>query len=41
MKRSKLKNIANKLDKVEDKKHYKIQRNTVTKLNKKLKKNLF
>ena len=38
MKRSNLKNIANKSGKVEDKKRYKIQRNIVTKLNKKVKK---
>ena len=38
MKRSKLKNIANKSGKIEDKKRYKIQRNVVTKPNKKLKK---
>ena len=36
MKRSNLKNIANKSGKTEDKKRYKIQRNVVTKLNKKL-----
>ena len=36
MKRSNLKNIANKSGKTEDKKRYKIQRNAVTKLNKKL-----
>ena len=41
MKRSKLKNIANKSGKTEDKKHYKIQRNVVTKLNKQLKKAYF
>ena len=35
MKRSNLKNIANKSGKIEDKKRYKIQRNVVTKLNKK------
>ena len=38
MKRSNLKNIANKSGKIDDKKRYKIQRNVVTKLNKKLKK---
>ena len=38
MKRSNLKNIAHKSGKTEDKKRYKIQRNLVTKLNKKLKK---
>ena len=38
MKRSNLKNIANKSGKVEDKKCYKIQWNVVTKLNKKVKK---
>ena len=38
MKRSNLKNIANKSSKVEDKKLYKIQRNVVTKLHKILKK---
>ena len=38
MKRSNLKNVANKSGKIEDKKRYKIQRNVVTKLNKKLKK---
>ena len=41
MKRSNLKNIANKSGKTEDKKRYKIQRNVVTKLNKKLKKAYF
>ena len=41
MKRSNLKNIANKSGKIEDKKRYKIQRNVVTKLNKKLKKAYF
>ena len=41
MKRSNLKNIANISGKTEDKKRYKIQRNAVTKLNKKLKKALF
>ena len=41
MKRSNLKNIANKSGKTEDKKSYKIQRNVVTKLNKKLKKAYF
>ena len=40
-KRSSLKNIANKSDKIKDKKRYKIQRNIVTKLNKKLKKAYF
>ena len=35
MKRSTLKSIANKSGKIEDKKRYKIQRNVVTKLNKK------
>ena len=34
MKRSNLKNIANKSGKIEDKKHHKIQRNVVTKLKK-------
>ena len=38
MKISNLKNVANKSGKIEDKKRYKIQRNVVTKLNKKLKK---
>ena len=38
MKRSNLKNIANKSSKVEDKKLYKIQRNVVAKLHKILKK---
>ena len=38
MKRSNLKNIANKSGKTEDKKRYKIQQNVVTKLNKKLNK---
>ena len=38
MKSSNLKNIANKSDKTEDKKRYKIQLNVVTKLNKKLEK---
>ena len=41
MKKSKLKNIANKSGKNEYKKRYKIQRNVVTKLNKKLKKVYF
>ena len=41
MKRSNLKNTANKSGKIEDKKRYKIQRNVVTKLNKKLKKACF
>ena len=41
MKRSNLKNIANKSGKTEDKKRYKIQRNVITKLNKKLKKAYF
>ena len=41
MKRSNLKNIANKSGKTEDKKSYKIQRNVITKLNKKLKKAYF
>ena len=41
MKRSNLKNIANKSGKSEDKKRYKIQRNVVTKLNKKLNKAYF
>ena len=41
MKRSNLKNIANKSGKIEGKKRYKIQRNVVTKLNKKLKKAYF
>ena len=41
MKRSNLKNIANKLGKTENKNRYKIQRNVVTKLNKKLKKACF
>ena len=36
MKRSNLKNIASKSGKIEDKKRYKIQRNVVAKLNKKL-----
>ena len=36
MKRSNLKNIANKSGKIEDKKCYKIQRNVVTKLSKNL-----
>ena len=36
MKRSNLKNIASKSGKSEDKKRYNIQRNVVTKLNKKL-----
>ena len=36
MKRSSLKNIANKSSKIEDKKRYKIQQNAVTKLNNKL-----
>ena len=41
MKRSNLKNIANKSGKVDNKKRYKIQRNVVTKLNKKRKKACF
>ena len=41
MRRSNLKNIAKKSGKVADKKRYKIQRNVVTKLNKKLKKAYF
>ena len=41
MKRSNLKNITNKSGKIKDKKRYKIQRNVVTKLNKKLKKAYF
>ena len=41
MKRSNLKITANKSGKIEDKKHYKIQRNVVTKLNKKLKEAYF
>ena len=41
MRRSNLKNIAKKSEKVADKKRYKIQRNVVTKLNKKLKKAYF
>ena len=41
MKRSNLKNKANKSGKIEDKKRYKIQRNVVTKLNNKLKKAYF
>ena len=41
MKRSNLKNIANKSSKTEHKKRYKIQQNFVTKLNKKLQKNYF
>ena len=41
MKRSNLKNIANKSGKIEDKKRYKIQRNVDTKLNKKLNKAYF
>ena len=41
MKKSKLKNIANKSGKNGYKKRYKIQRNVVTKLNKKLKKVYF
>ena len=41
MKRSNLKNTANKLGKIEDKKRYKIQWNVVTKLNKKLQKTYF
>ena len=41
MKRSNLKNIANKSGRVEDKKRYRIQRNVVAKLNKKLKKAYF
>ena len=40
MKRSNLKNIAQKSGKIEDKKCYKIQRNVATKLNKKLKKRI-
>ena len=38
MKRSNLKNVANKSGKTEDKKLYKIQQNVATKLIKKLKK---
>ena len=38
MKRSRLKNKANKSGKEDDKRIYKIQRNTVTKLNNELKK---
>ena len=41
MKRSNLKNIANKSGKTEDKKRYKIQRNALTNLNKKRKKPYF
>ena len=41
MKRSLLKNKANKSGKEEDKKRYRLQRNIVTKLNKKLKKSYF
>ena len=41
MKRSNLKNIANKSGIIGDKKRYKIQRNVVIKLNKKLKKAYF
>ena len=41
MKRSNLKNTANKSGKTEDKKRYKIQRNVVAKLNKKLKEAYF
>ena len=41
MKRSNLKNRANKSGKTEDKKRYKIQQNAVTTLNKKLKKTYF
>ena len=41
MKRSNLKNIANKSGKIKDKKRYRIQRKVVTKLNKKLKKSAF
>ena len=41
MKRSSRKNIASKSGKIEDKKRYIIQRNVVTKLNKKLKKAYF
>ena len=41
MKRSNLKNKANKSGKIEDKKRYKVQRNVVTKLNKKIKKAYF
>ena len=41
MKRSSLKNIANKSGKIENKKRHKNQRNAVTKLNKKLKKTYF
>ena len=41
MKRSSLKNIANKSGKIEEKKRYKIQQNVVTKLNNKLKKAYF
>ena len=41
MKRSILKNIANKSGNIEDRKRYKIQRNVVTKLSKKLKKAYF
>ena len=41
MKRSNLKNTANNSGKSEDKNRYKIQRNVLTKLNKKLKKACF
>ena len=41
MKRSNLKNLANKSGKIEDKKRYKIQQKVVIKLNKKLKKSCF
>ena len=41
MRRSNLKNIPKKSGKVADKKRYKIQRNVVTKLNKKLEKAYF
>ena len=41
MKRSRLKNKANKSGKEDDKRLYKIQRNKVTKLNNKLKKTYF
>ena len=41
MKRSNLKNKANKSGKIEDKKRYKVQQNVVTKLNKKIKKAYF
>ena len=40
MKRSRLKNKANKSGKEEDKRLYNIQRNKVSKLNNKLKKNI-